>query len=162
MLLSVYVVPTICEPLVRQSVSACANQFPHLLGLELADVQSTGLSMSVDMLVGSDYYWELVTGSICREVSGPVAIHTKLGWVLSGPSSHEDPGQCAMNLNVTHILHVDQIVLLQELRNHRFYLRACYPLWFSISTPPLKAGFHSLYPLSLATTHGISLDFFSS
>ena len=107
MLLSVYVVPTICEPLVRQSVSACANQFPHLLGLELADVQSTGLSMSVDMLVGSDYYWELVTGSICRGVSGPVAIHTKLGWVLSGPSSHEDPGQCAMNLNVTHVLHVD-------------------------------------------------------
>ena len=90
MLLSVYVVPTICVPLVRQSVSACAKQFPHLLGLELTVVQSTGSSMSMDMLVGSDYYWELVTGSICRGVSGPVAMPPKLGWVWSSPSSHED------------------------------------------------------------------------
>ena len=77
------------------------------LRVPTSDVLSTGLSMSVDMLVGSDYYWELVTGSICRGVSKPVAIHTKLGWVWSGPSSNEDPGQCAMTLNVTHVLHVD-------------------------------------------------------
>ena len=107
MLLSVFVVPTICEPLAGQSVSTCVSQFSHLLGLELADVPNAETSMSVDMLVGSDYYWELVTGSVCRGVSGPVAIHTKLGWVLSGPSSHDEPGQCAMNLNVTHVLHAD-------------------------------------------------------
>ena len=28
---------------------------------------------------------EIVTGRICRGRSGPIAIETKLGWVLSGP-----------------------------------------------------------------------------
>ena len=46
--------------------------------------------MPIDILIGSDYYWQLVTGSICRGTSGPVAVHTKLGWVLSGPSSLDD------------------------------------------------------------------------
>ncbi len=41
--------------------------------------------MEVDLLVGSDYYWELATGRICRGNDGPVAVETKLGWVLSGP-----------------------------------------------------------------------------
>ena len=61
--------------------------------------------MPIDMLIGSDYYWQLVTGSICRGSSGPVAVHTKLGWVLSGPSSLGDHTQCSMNLSVTHVLH---------------------------------------------------------
>ena len=107
MSLSVYVMPAICEPLARQPVSACVRQYPHLQGLELADSSSTGSSMPVDVLIGSDYYWQLVTGSICRGASGPIAIHTKLGWVLSGPSSHDEPDQCAMNLSVTHVLHAE-------------------------------------------------------
>ena len=41
--------------------------------------------MDVDMLIGADYYWELTTVWINRGESGPVAIHTKVGWVLSGP-----------------------------------------------------------------------------
>lgn len=105
MSLSVYVVPTICEPLVGHST--CVRQYPHLLGLELADIHGTESRMPIDMLIGSDYYWELVTGSICRGVNGPIAIHTKLGWVLSGPSAHGETGCCAMNLSVTHVLRVD-------------------------------------------------------
>ena len=64
MSLSVYVMPAICEPLVRQPVSACLKQYPHLLGLELADSLSMELSMPVDVLIGTNYYWQLVTGSI--------------------------------------------------------------------------------------------------
>ena len=64
MMLSVYVVPTICEPLVSQPIAACVKQHPHLMRLELADCSSTDSSMPIDMLIGSDYYWELVTGSI--------------------------------------------------------------------------------------------------
>lgn len=107
MSLSVYVMPAICEPLARQPVSACVRQYPHLQGLELADSSSTGSSMAVDVLIGSDYYWHLVTGSTCRGASAPIAIHTKLGWALSGPSSHDEPDQCAMNLSVTHVLHAE-------------------------------------------------------
>ena len=109
MSLSLYVMPTICEPLVGQSIAASIEEHPHLLGLELADFSSSESSQPVDLLIGADYYWELVTGSVCRGSNGPTAVHTKLGWVLSGPSSHVEPNQCAVNLSVTHALHVETV-----------------------------------------------------
>ena len=105
MLLTLYVMPTIGKPLVRQPISACVNKYLHLVGLELAVSSSSGSNLPIDVLIGSDYYWQLVTGSVCRGTNGPVAIHTKLGWVLSGPSTCGDTDQVAMNLSVTHILH---------------------------------------------------------
>ena len=121
MSLTLYVMPTICEPLVGQPVSACAKQYPHLLGLELADSSNSGSRMPIDVLIGSDYYWQLVTGSVCRGANGPIAVHTKLGWVLSGPSLCNKSGRCAMNLSVTHVLHsethsVEPCALDEQLR----------------------------------------------
>ena len=107
MSLTLYVMPIICEPLVGQPISSCVNQEPHLRGLELADFSSTESSMPVDVLIGADYYWQLVTGRISRGTNGPIAVHTKLGWVLSGPSCHDEPGQCSMNLSVTYTLHAE-------------------------------------------------------
>lgn len=53
--------------------------------LELADWVGQGSGLEVDVLIGSDYYWYLVTGSVVpKEYGGPTAIHTKLEWVLSG------------------------------------------------------------------------------
>ena len=101
MSLSLYVMPSMCEPFVGQPILTCVRQHPHLLGLELADFSNTALNMPI----GLDYYWQLVTGSICRETSGHVAVHTKLGWVLSGPSSLDNNLQCSMSLSVTHILY---------------------------------------------------------
>lgn len=92
MSLFLHVIPTICEPLVGKPVSMYVRQHSHLLGLELADFSDTALNMPIDMLIGSDHYWQLVTGSICRGTSGRVAVHTKLGWVLSGPSSVDEHG----------------------------------------------------------------------
>ena len=57
-------IPTICEPLVGKPISMYVRQHPHLLGQELADFSSTALNMPIDILIGSDYYWQLVTGSI--------------------------------------------------------------------------------------------------
>ena len=123
---SLYAMPIICEPLVGQSISMCVRQHPHLLGLELADSPDTASNTPIDMLIGSVYYRQLVTGSICRGTSGPVAVHTKLGWVLSGPSSLDEHDQCSMNLSVaqsvTHVLHsethsVEQCTLDDQLRS---------------------------------------------
>ncbi len=60
--------------------------------------------MPIDVLIGSDYYWELVTGNVCEGPTGPIALHTKLGWVLSGPTTQGDSDQCTVNLSVTHVL----------------------------------------------------------
>ena len=107
MVLKLYVMPTICEPLVEQPIAACIKQYPHLAGLNLADSAHVGSDMPVDMLIGADYYWQLVTGSISRGSDGPIAVHTKLGWVLSGPTSHAENNHCSMNLGITHVLHAE-------------------------------------------------------
>ena len=44
---------------------------------------------------------------MCRGEHGPAAIHTKLGWVLSGPMPVSDRSQCSTNLVTTHVLQVD-------------------------------------------------------
>ena len=103
--MTLYVVPTICEPLTEQPISDCVQAHPHLLGLDLADSSNPTSGLPVDLLVGADYYWKLVTGNVCRGEGGPTAIHTKLGWVLSGPSSPGNSENSLVNLSVTHVLH---------------------------------------------------------
>ena len=60
--LSLYVVPMICEPLSSQPIAACTKENQRLASLELADYCEGDQSLEVDILVGSDYYWDLVMG----------------------------------------------------------------------------------------------------
>ena len=64
MSLFLYVMPTICEPLVGQPIAACIEEHPHHLGLGLDNFSSFESSLPVDVLIGSDYYWELVMGCL--------------------------------------------------------------------------------------------------
>ena len=106
--LSLYVVPTICEPLSGQPVTATVEADDHLMGLDLADVADGISSLPVDILIGCDHYWDLVTGSICRGKTGPIAIHTKLGWVLSGPTiSATNTLHSSTHMVTAHLLRVD-------------------------------------------------------
>ena len=75
------IVPHICEPLSTQPVDLCSKIFPHLAPLTLADTHQSDTPLNVDMLIGSDFYWQLTTGEVIRGQTGPVAINTKLGWV---------------------------------------------------------------------------------
>ena len=83
--------------------------------------------MPVDVLIGSDYYWEYVTKSVRRGVGGPAAIHTKLGWMLSGPLHDKlELDHCDINLKVTHVLHAD--IHFEELHTLNDQLRAFWEL----------------------------------
>ena len=62
--------------------------------------------MSVDLLIGTDHYWNLTTGRTIRGENGPVAIHTKLGWVLSGPAPAVGASHQSASLIISHTLHV--------------------------------------------------------
>ncbi len=105
--LSLYVVPMICEPLVSQPIAMCMKESQHSSMLDLADYSDGESCLEVDVLIGSDIYWDLVTGGVHRGSKGPVAIHTKLGWVLSGPMPSGELAPCSMNLVTTHVLRVD-------------------------------------------------------
>ena len=76
--------PVICSSLPLQvDVSA----YPHIEGLPLADEFSGQEHDSIDVLIGSDQYWNFITGETVREDFGPAAVSSKLGWLLSGPIS---------------------------------------------------------------------------
>lgn len=72
----------ICSPL---STSLDVSRYPHLQGLDFADASVVdGSQPNIDILIGSDFYFEVLTGEVDRGDSGPVAVNSKFGWVVSG------------------------------------------------------------------------------
>jgi len=55
-----------------------------LLELDLADPPSKE-PQGIDLLIGSDYYWNIVGEELIRTEGGPTVVQSKLGWLLSGP-----------------------------------------------------------------------------
>ena len=105
--LTLFTVPHICDPLSAQPISLCAETCSDLLQLDLADTSDGETLMEIDVLIGSDYYWQLTTGKVLRGDSGPVAIHTRLGWVLSGPTTLTGRPMPAVSLIATHTLRIN-------------------------------------------------------
>jgi len=80
----------ICSPL---QIPVQPQQYPHLQDLDLADSSAfEHFSSKIDMLIGSDYYWDVVIGEVKRGSGGPTALSSKFGWLLSGPISSENNG----------------------------------------------------------------------
>lgn len=95
----------IYDPLFCSSVSSCLEHYKYVINLELAD-PGTESQIKPDILIGSDYYWQLVTGETIRSGdTGPIAVNTQLGWILSGLVLSK--GEPEMAVFVTHILRVD-------------------------------------------------------
>ena len=85
-----------------------------IVGLELVD-NSSSMRDSIDVLVGSDFYWNFV-GSEVRQGQagcGPVAINSKLGWLLSGPLGSVD----YHNVTSTNLIFTcsDSVLLMQMM-----------------------------------------------
>ena len=94
----------ICKPLTGQEISLAVNTFPHLQGLKLADSNSDGRNLNVDILIGSDFYWNFFTPTVIRSNDGgPVALGSKLGFILSGPvSAVNNQDTSTVNIACTH------------------------------------------------------------
>ena len=105
--LPLYSVSMICEPLSHQPISLCKTTCDHLTPLNLADFDDGGAEMPVDILIGSDHYWTVVTGEVVHGETGPIAIGTHLRWMLSGPTCCADEGASAINVITAHTLRID-------------------------------------------------------
>ncbi|PFX29435.1 Exonuclease [Stylophora pistillata] len=83
--ISVLNFPVICSPLPKR---IDVSKYPHLIDLDLADRSAFDLD-SIEILIGSDYYWDIVTGESIRGEFGPTAINSKFGWLLSGATEEQ-------------------------------------------------------------------------
>ena len=80
-------VPVICAPLCRKYNAMAKEQNEFLKALKLAD-NGSHENNNVDMLIGADIYWDIVSGNLKRNPNtGVVAISSTLGWLLNGPVS---------------------------------------------------------------------------
>ena len=112
------VVPHICDPVQTQPITPCKDVYQHLFGLEFADSGDGATELQINILIGSDYYWKLVTGRVAKGPSRPTAVETKLGWVLSGPVEGETQESTMVNLvatQSTHSLQVDAVTEQESL-----------------------------------------------
>ena len=84
--INAYEVDLICGPIANHTIEVAQQYYPPLQGLPLADYSRGDEELEVDIMVGADYYWSVVQNNIVRgEFHDPVAIRTRLGYVLSGP-----------------------------------------------------------------------------
>jgi hypothetical protein len=63
--LSALVVPYICGTIVKPSIEDILGRYPHLAPLDLAD-RTSSEPMAVDVLIGADQYWSLVSGRVVQ------------------------------------------------------------------------------------------------
>ena len=124
--------PVICSPIPSK---VDITEFSHLQGLQFADNALDGADDNIDILLGADQYFDIVIGDIIRGEQGPVAIKTKLGWVLSGSTGNPggEGNVVSTNLcidgNVPSITHgydhsdiVDTLKLFWEVEHTGFEL----------------------------------------
>ncbi|PFX15799.1 hypothetical protein AWC38_SpisGene19971 [Stylophora pistillata] len=86
-------ISALCFPKIRSAVSAKVNvhNYTHLQGLELAEASIVeGDAQNIDFLIGSHYFFDVVSGDVIRGESAPLAVSSMFAWILSGHTSVEE------------------------------------------------------------------------
>ena len=100
--IKVLVVPQIAAP-IENRIKSVSN-FAYLRGLKLAHPMSADDIFEINILIGADYYWDIVEDKIIRG-DGPTAVKSKLGYLISGPIAPKGTGSrkhSIMNVMVAH------------------------------------------------------------
>ena len=116
----VLAVPTLCSPIGGQRIELAVDQHPFLKKLQLADNEKCD-NKNVDLLIGADVYWQIVTGEIKKDDnSGLIAINSVLGWLISGPIKSENQSS-SVNVTTSHVMKIEceersDVILTESLQ----------------------------------------------
>ncbi|XP_063420482.1 uncharacterized protein LOC134705689 [Mytilus trossulus] len=99
--LEVLIIPEIALP-IQTHMKSVVNM-RHLHGLKLAHPITEDDMFDINLLIGADYYWSIVGDKIIRG-NGPTAVESKLGYLLSGPTTsiRESNRSSILNVIVSH------------------------------------------------------------
>ena len=81
--ISVLIVPKVAAP-IHNSIHAYLNKLPYLQELPLAHPVTSDENFHISILIGADYYWQIMQDRIVRN-DGLTAVESRLGYLLSGP-----------------------------------------------------------------------------
>ncbi|XP_046864671.1 uncharacterized protein LOC124459195 [Xenia sp. Carnegie-2017] len=92
--------PNICSPL---TTTIDLNHYPHLMELQLSDtniLSGRKTDSNIDILIGADYYFDIMTGEIIRSEGGPVVINSEFGWIITGQMNDGEANSKFSNVNL--------------------------------------------------------------
>ena len=98
---SANIVPVISGSVQRKAMKLKSSEnFEHLVSsLELADdVPKMFESSSVDVLIGNDYYLDIIMSQRIEVQPGLYLLSSKLGWILTGRSGDHEPSPTESNM----------------------------------------------------------------
>ena len=91
--------PKICNTIKGQNIDLAKEQPQFVMGLQLADTGQYSSESKTEILIGSDFYWKIVTGEVKWDShSETVPIDTMFGWCLSGPFKNKN------NINESNVI----------------------------------------------------------
>ena len=95
-------IANIYSPLKNQQAILAKQKFKHWKGMNLAD---SGTGGEIDLLLGSDVYWDLMTVNVSQGLPGEVVgVETEFGWVLNGPVIGDSSSTWVNVVNSTHVV----------------------------------------------------------
>ena len=122
--INAYEVELICGPITNQTIEIAQQCYPHLQGLPLADHSRGDEDLEIDVMIGADHYWSVVQNHVVRgKLHGPVAIRTRLGYVLSGPVNAASAYTQLSTVNVSHVMKTECQVIEENLVSDDFLLK---------------------------------------
>ena len=122
--INAYEVELICGPIANQTIEIAQQCYPHLQGLPLADYSRGDEGLEIDVMLGADYYWTVVRNHVVRgKLHGPVAIRTRLGYVLSGPVNVACSDLCPSSVNMSHVMKTECQVVTEDFNANDASLR---------------------------------------
>ena len=99
-------VPFICSPLSNQAEVAL-TMYPVLNDIDLSLVGCE--RAEVDLLIGADFYWEIVGDEIRRvNEAGLTAVNSKLGWLLSGVCGDRPSRTTEVNFAAADVIQLEE------------------------------------------------------
>ena len=102
--INVLIVPRIATPL-HSNRSQIDHRYEYLRGLKLAHPVCQDDAFEISLLVGADYYWDIIEDHIVRG-NGPTAVKSKIGYLLSGPVDRSEnkgsPTSSILNVMLSH------------------------------------------------------------
>ena len=108
----------ICSPLKEHFVEETQSQFNHLKELQLSETKQQNEITEIDILIGLDFYYLLVSGRIKKGFpSDPVAVESVSGWIISGPTSKTktDKNTNTTNYTVSNTMRINTETLNSQI-----------------------------------------------
>ena len=116
----------ICPQWNNQSIKLERENSPHIKNILLANSNLNNESLSIDMLIRVDYYWSSINNQVIKTKERPIALDTKVGWILSRPVNN--PSVSVNNsVLLSHVMEVQS-----ELMETNILKQNLNKVWFDL------------------------------